>query len=74
MSFATASASFQPAASAVPVTRACADNDNKRSRSSVSKPFMTDRITISAATPTHTPISDTQVMNETKNFRVRERT
>lgn len=35
---------------------------------------MTERMTISAATPTHTPISDTQVMNETKNFRVRERT
>ena len=56
------------------MTRAWVDSANSRSRSCPSKPFMTDRMTISAATPTHTPTSDTQVMNETKNLRVRERT
>jgi len=35
---------------------------------------MTESTTISAATPTATPASDTQVMKDTKNFRVRERT
>ena len=35
---------------------------------------MTDRMTISAATPTHTPTSDAQVMKETKNLCVRART
>ena len=54
--------------------RACAVSDSNRSRNSASKPFITDKMTIKAATPTLTPMSDTQVMNETKNFRVRERT
>ena len=49
-------------------TRTWALNDSSRSRSSPSKPFMTERITISAATPTHTPITDAQVMKETKNL------
>jgi hypothetical protein len=31
-------------------------------------------MTINAATPTLTPAKDTQVMNETKNLCVRERT
>jgi hypothetical protein len=35
---------------------------------------MTDRMTISAATPTPTPTSEAQVMNETKNLWDRART
>jgi len=56
------------------VTWAWAFSDNNRSRSSPSKPFMTDRMTISAATPSDTPASDTQVISETKNLCWRERT
>src|SRR5690606_33975628 len=48
------------------VMRTGADRARSRLRSSDSKPFITDRITISAATPTPTPASDTQVMKETK--------
>ncbi|MBK6671951.1 MAG: hypothetical protein IPG49_00205 [Proteobacteria bacterium] len=44
-----------------------ADSASSRERSSDSKPFITERMTISAATPTATPSSDTQVMKETKN-------
>ena len=54
--------------------RACADSDSRRSRSSPSKPFITERMTISAATPTHTPATDTHVMKETKNLWLRART
>jgi hypothetical protein len=56
------------------ITRAWADNASRRSRDIPSKPFITDRITIRAATPTQTPASDTQVMKETKNLRFRART
>ena len=59
---------------ALTLTRASLESASNRSRSSPSNPFITDRITINAATPTATPISETQVMNDTKNFRVRERT
>ena len=38
-------------------------------RSSPSKPFITEMIVISAATPRHTPSIDTQLMNDTKNCR-----
>ena len=47
---------------------AWADRLSSRERSSPSKPFITDRITISAATPTATPRNDTQVMKETKKL------
>src|SRR6185437_16142688 len=36
--------------------------------------LITDRMTMSAATPTHTPTTDAQVMKETKNLCVRART
>jgi hypothetical protein len=49
------------------VTRMAAYNDSKRSRNSPSKPFITDRMTIRAATPTPTPANEIQVMNDTKN-------
>ncbi len=35
---------------------------------------MTERMTISAATPSPTPSNDTQVMKDTKNLWVRART
>ena len=54
--------------------RACAESDNRRSRSSPSRPFITDRMTMSAITPRHTHSSDTQVMKETKNLWERART
>ena len=54
--------------------RTGAFSDSSRSRSSLSKPFITERITMSAATPTHTPRSDAQVMKETKNLCERART
>ena len=38
------------------------------------KPFITDRMVMSAATPTHTPASDSQLLKETKNPASRERT
>jgi hypothetical protein len=63
-----------PAAPGAAITRACAESANNRSRDTPSNPFITERITISAATPTHTPASDTQVMKETKNLRFRART
>jgi hypothetical protein len=47
---------------------ACADRLSSRVRSSDSNPFITDSTVISAATPTATPSSDTQVMNETKKL------
>jgi len=56
------------------VTRTGALSESSRSRNSLSKPFITDRMTISAATPTHTPMSDAQVMNDTKNRVERART
>ena len=54
--------------------RTWALSESSRSRSSPSKPFITDRMTISAATPTHTPTSEAQVMKETKNLCERART
>ena len=56
------------------VIRTGALSDNSRSRSSLSKPFITERMTMSAATPTHTPMSDAQVMKDTKNRVERART
>jgi len=50
------------------VSVAWADKLNKRSRSSVSKPFITDSTVISAATPTATPSSDTQLIKDTKKL------
>ena len=47
---------------------------SRRPRSSPSNPFMTDRMVMSAATPTHTPASDSQLLNETKKPASRERT
>jgi hypothetical protein len=47
---------------------AWADTLSSRVRSSVSNPFITDSTVISAATPTATPSSDTQVMKETKKL------
>ena len=68
--------SFQSGAAArgATYTRACADSDNSRERSSPSRPFMAERMTISAATPRHTHNSETQVMKETKNLWERART
>ncbi len=61
------SAALAGAASGTCSTRTGAESDNRRERSSVSNPFITDRMTIRAATPTATPTRETQVMNETKN-------
>ncbi len=55
-------------------TRACAPSDRSLSRSSFSSPFITDRITMSAITPSMTPASAAQVMKDTKNLWVRART
>ena len=62
------------AAARVAVTRTGALSDSSRSRSSPSKPFITERMTMSAATPTHTPTSEAQVMKDTKNRVERART
>jgi hypothetical protein len=56
------------------LTRTGAPSESSRSRSSLSKPFITERMTMSAATPTHTPTRDAQVMKETKNLCERART
>src|ERR1700680_3655368 len=45
---------------------ACAETLNNLERNSDSKPFMTDNTMMTAATPTATPNSETQVMKETK--------
>jgi hypothetical protein len=45
---------------------AWAVSETSRLRSSPSKPFMTEMIVISAATPRHTPAIEIQEMNETK--------
>ncbi len=50
-----------------PSSVACAVSATSRLRSSPSKPFITEMMVISAATPTQTPSMDTQDMNETKN-------
>ncbi len=52
---------------------ACALMLRRRVRVSVSSPFMTDRIVISAATPSAMPISDAALMNDTTPRRRRER-
>ena len=53
--------------SAGPVTLACEVSATSRPRNSPSKPFITDTIVISAATPRQTPSIDTHEMNDTKN-------
>ncbi len=53
---------------------ACADSASSRVRSSPSKPFMTERMAIRAATPSATPARDTQLMKETKYACCRART
>jgi hypothetical protein len=53
----------------LPVTKPCADMLSSRLRSSPSKPFITERMTISAATPSAIPISEMSVMKETKRVR-----
>ena len=50
-----------------PVTYPCAVMLRRRERNSPSKPFITDRMTISAATPSAMPSREMSVMNET-NF------
>jgi hypothetical protein len=62
------------AAAGTVVTRTGALRASSRSRSSLSKPFITDRMTMSAATPTHTPMSEAQVMKDTKKRVERART
>ena len=47
---------------------ACADRLKSRPRSSDSKPFMTESTVMSAATPTATPSSDTQLIKDTKKL------
>ncbi len=47
---------------------ACAVRLNRRVRNSDSRPFMTDRTVINAATPSATPTSETQVMKDTKKL------
>ncbi len=67
----------QSGAAAVPTgtkIRACAESASSRSRNSPSRPFMTERMTMSAVTPRHTHSSDTHVMKETKNLWERART
>ncbi len=59
---------------AAAATRTCAPSVSSRSRSSPSKPFITERMTMRAATPTQTPPSDAQVMKDTKNSCERART
>ena len=49
-----------------PETVACAVSETSRLRNSPSKPFMTEMIVISAATPRQTPAIEIQEMNETK--------
>ena len=53
---------------------ACAVSETRRLRSSPSKPFMTEMMVISAATPRHTPAIEIQEMNETKKPCLRVRT
>lgn len=57
-----------------PDTVACAVSETRRLRSSPSKPFMTEMMVISAATPRHTPAIEIQEMNETKKPCLRVRT
>ena len=52
---------------------ACAFTLKSRVRVSVSRPFITDRMTISAATPSAIPASDATLMNDTTPRRLRER-
>ena len=57
-----------------PETVACAVSETSRLRSSPSKPFMTEMMVISAATPRHTPAIEIQEMKETKKPCLRVRT
>ncbi len=66
-----ASASPSKGAPAAGSRVACADRLSSRSRSSASKPFITDRIVISAVTPRATPPSDSQVISDTPVARER---
>ena len=50
-------------------TLPCAVILSNRVRNSPSKPFMTDRITISAATPSEIPSNEISVMKETNRVR-----
>ena len=54
-------------------TVACALNASRRVRVSVSRPFNTDRMTISAVTPSARPSSDAAVRNDTSARQRRER-
>ena len=53
-----------------PVTKPCAVILSRRSLSSPSKPFITDKMTINAATPSAIPASDIRVMKETNRVRL----
>jgi hypothetical protein len=48
----------------------CATTDSMRAVTSFSKPFMTDRTTISAATPSAMPATEIREMKEMKLFRL----
>jgi hypothetical protein len=58
----------------VPEIVACEARLNRRVRVSRSSPFITEMMTMSAATPRHTPNIEIQLMNETKKPRSRLRT
>ena len=62
-----------PCQSSTPPSRTltvpCADILRSRLRNSPSNPFMTDRMTISAATPSAIPMREISVMKDTKRVR-----
>ncbi len=70
MRLATSAHSGKLPASVVKV--ACALNVRSLSRASDSRPFMTERMTINAATPSAMPSNEAPVMNETIPLRRRE--
>jgi hypothetical protein len=67
--FALAATSCQSWIPPLPYTSMCERTDNIRSRTSFWNPFMTESTTISAATPSAMPATDSAAMNDMKPLR-----